>query len=503
MTKIISKTRELRGIKTIQYSIMTMVVMAMLVFSYDTMAKGAPDSFADLAEKLLPSVVNISTIQTIEQNGGQGAEQFPEGSPFRDFFERFNRQNPNGNNQRQEQPPREARSLGSGFFISADGFIVTNDHVIDKADEITVTLVSGETYEAKLIGTDPASDIALIKIEVEEDLIFVDFGDSDKIRVGDWVMAIGNPFGLGGSVTAGIVSARHRNINAGQYDDFIQTDASINKGNSGGPMFDMDGAVIGVNTMIFSPTGGNIGIGFSIPSRDVSRVVGQLKEHGETKRSRIGVTIRGIDEETAESLGIENTEGAIVNDVVPGGPADKAGVIPYDIILSFDGEKIEESRELPRVVSNTTIGKKVAMRVLRNGQVIVLNIVTEELVAANTNGTTAVEEEGDKSPNPQSEEILGLSLTSLNKERREEFLIGEEIEGVFISNLSPQSEGARRGMRPGDVIVQVNQVDVSKISAIKDIIVMAREAGRSAALFRIYRRGQYTLIALPLEEDEK
>jgi serine protease Do len=504
MMKIIAKTREIAGVTTIQYSIATMAMIVILAFSYNAMARGAPDSFADLAAKLLPAVVNISTSQTIEQDEQtQGAEQFPEGSPFRDFFERFNRQDPNGSNQRSPQPPREARSLGSGFIISADGYIVTNDHVIKDADEILVTLVGGKSYDAKLIGTDTASDIALIKIDVDRDLIFVEFGNSDKIRVGDWVMAIGNPFGLGGTVTAGIVSARHRNINAGQYDDFIQTDASINKGNSGGPMFDMDGRVIGVNTMIFSPTGGNIGIGFSIPSHDVTRVVDQLREYGKAKRSRIGVTIRGVDDEMAEALGLGSTDGAIVTDVVPNGPADKAKVLPNDIVLYFGGEKIEESRELPRVVSNTAIGEEVPMRVLRNGKVITLNVITEELMSVAVDGTASAEEQKEEIPNTMNEEILGLNLTSITDARRKEFQIGEEIEGVLISNLSPQSEGAKRGMRPGDVIVQVNQVDVSTLEALKDIIAMAREAGRSAVLFRINRRGQYTLIALPLEDDKK
>jgi len=503
MTKITTKARELMSKRKLQYSMVIMVGLAIFAFSYNAMARGAPDSFADLAERLLPSVVNISTLQTIEQSEEQGGtNQFPEGSPFRDFFERFNRQNPNQQQPQEERPPREARSLGSGFIISDDGYIVTNDHVIKDADEITVTLIDGEKYTATLVGADPASDIALIKIDASEDLAFVGFGNSDTVRVGEWVMAIGNPFGLGASVTAGIVSARHRNINAGQYDDFIQTDASINRGNSGGPMFDMSGDVIGVNTMIFSPNGGNIGIGFSIPSRDVTRVVAQLKEYGETKRSRIGVTIRGVDDDFVAAMGLSSADGAIVITVVPDGPADKAGIIINDIILYFDGEKIEESRELPRVVSNTNIGKEVPMRVLRNGEVIVLNIVTEELMQGPTEGNETEEEE-EPPTNSNEEELLDLSLTSLNDQNREQFSIGEEIEGVLISNLSPYSDGARRGMRPGDVIVQVNQVDVSTISALKDIVTMAREAGRSAVLFRIFRRGQYTLIALPLVEGEE
>jgi len=337
-----------------------------------------PESFADLAEENLDAVVNVSTTQLIDANENRSREDVPPG--FRDFFDDFFEDNPDAEEDEEDPLPQQrALSLGSGFIISPDGYVVTNNHVISDADEISVRTTDGEEYDAVVVGRDPLSDVALLKIEADHDLPFVEFGDSDSIRVGEWVMTIGSPFGLGGTVTVGIVSARNRNINSGPYDDFIQTDASINRGNSGGPMFDMEGKVIGVNTMIFSPTGTNIGIGFAIPSNQVKQVVGQLKEFGKTRRGWMGVTIQTVTDEVAESLGLDNTEGAIISSVVPGGPSDEAGLEPGDIIIVFNRVKVPSSEELPTIVANTTIGVDVEVRVLRNGEEITFTLTTGEL----------------------------------------------------------------------------------------------------------------------------
>ncbi|MEE8258564.1 MAG: trypsin-like peptidase domain-containing protein, partial [Sphingomonadales bacterium] len=345
-------------------------------------------------------------------------------------------------------------------------------------------------------GRDPLSDIALLKIEAGDSLPFVEFGDSDAIRVGEWVMTIGNPFGLGGTVTAGIVSARNRDIGNGNYDDYIQTDASINRGNSGGPMFNMAGEVIGVNTMIFSPTGTNIGIGFAIPSNQVSQVIDQLREFGETKRGWIGVTIQAVTEDVAESLGLENENGAIISSIVEGGPADTAGLIPGDIIIEFMGEAIEEMRELPRVVADTEIGQPVEIVIIRDGEEIELTLVTGELENAAPAEPAPVEEE-ESEPAPE-DKILGMVLKPLDQAAREERDIPEEIEGILIENLNRNSEAAVRGIRPGDVVVQVNLKNVEAIREVEEAITGARRMGRSTVLFRIYRDGSYFIIPLPV-----
>ncbi|MDT8345551.1 MAG: Do family serine endopeptidase, partial [Thermohalobaculum sp.] len=341
----------------------------------------APETFADLAEKLTPAVVNISTSQTVQQPDRQIPGIPPGTLPedfqdlFRDFFERG-----------LPQGPREVQSLGSGFVVSAEGFVVTNNHVIEDADAITVNFANGTSLPAKLIGTDTKTDIALLKVEPTAPLSFVTFGDSDAIRVGDWVLAIGNPFGLGGSVSAGIVSARNRDINAGPYDDFIQTDAAINRGNSGGPLFNMGGKVIGVNTAIISPTGGSVGIGFSVPSNIVATVVTQLREHGQTRRGWLGVHIQTVNPEIAEALGLDGAKGALVSDVAPDGPAAAAGIKAGDVILNFDGRDVTDMRSLPRMVADTPVGKAVRVVIFRDGKTqtvkVDLGLLDEQTAAA-------------------------------------------------------------------------------------------------------------------------
>ncbi|MEM9011436.1 MAG: Do family serine endopeptidase, partial [Pseudomonadota bacterium] len=322
-------------------------------------AQPIANSFADLAEQLSPSVVNITTTQNVARSN-RIDPIVPEGSPFEDFFRDFLDRRRNGR-------PRRSSALGSGFIISADGYIVTNNHVIEEADEIQIELFDGETLPAIVIGRDPQTDIAVLKVEPDEPLPFVQFGDSDAARVGDWVMAIGNPLGQGFSVSAGIISARGRSLR-GSYDDFIQTDAAINRGNSGGPLFNTNGEVIGVNTAILSPNGGSIGIGFAMSSTVVEPVVLQLREFGETRRGWLGVRIQPVDEDVAEALGLEEARGALVADVTTGGPAEEAGIQAGDVILVFDGRDVEEMRDLPRMVAETPIGTSVRVVLFRDGE---------------------------------------------------------------------------------------------------------------------------------------
>ncbi len=461
-----------------------------------------PESFADLAEENLDAVVNVSTSQIIDVNDQRGRENIPPG--FQDFFDDFFNENPGQQDQGDDEDslPRErALSLGSGFIISPDGYVVTNNHVISEADEVTVRLTDEVEYDAVVVGRDPLSDVALLKIDADHDLPYVKFGDSDTIRVGEWVMTIGNPFGLGGTVTVGIVSARNRDINNGPYDDFIQTDASINRGNSGGPMFDMHGNVIGVNTMIFSPTGTNIGIGFAIPSNQVKQVVDQLKEFGRTRRGWMGVTIQGVTDEVAESLGLDSTDGAIVSSVVPDGPSDKAGLKPGDIILEFNGQAVKNSRDLPTIVANTPIGIKVNVVVLRDGKKQTFKVTTGELEVDSEQGQQT-QEENRPAPDAQpSDHFLGMILKPLEDADREQLEIPEDIQGVLIETLSRRSEAAVRGLRPGDVIVQVNLRDVKTVRQVEEAVTGAKRLGRSTVLFRVYRDGSYFHVPLPVGRD--
>jgi serine protease Do len=455
-----------------------------------------PESFADLVEQHQGMVVNISSSQIIKHdNSTQDRPDIPPG--FRDFFDDFMNRNPNDQNGDGPLPPERETSLGSGFLISADGYVVTNNHVISEADEITVTLMSGEEYKAEVVGRDGFSDLALLKIDAGKPLQFATLGDSDKTRVGEWVFTIGNPFGLGGTVTAGIVSARNRDINTGPYDDYIQTDAAINRGNSGGPMFNMKGEVIGVNTMIFSPTGTSIGIGFAIPSNQVKSVVAQLQEFGRTKRGWIGVTIQPVTKEVAESLGLAKAEGAIVSEVVEDGPSAKAGLKPGDIITVFNGEPIEEWRELPRVVASTGIGKTVKLTVLRDGKAREFTVVTGDLE------TNLAPEQAEGAPAPETprepDRILGMVLKPLDNVSRERFDIPDEVTGVLIETLSRSSEAAQHQIRPGDVIAQVNLKAVRTPQDVKAAIAEAKEKGRETVLFRIYRGGSYFHVPVPLD----
>ena len=467
-------------------------------------ARGAPESFADLAEKLLPGVVNISSSQTVQARGeGRGPEmpQFPPGSPFEQFFKDFmERQRPNGapNGPPGRTPPqRRAQSLGSGFIIDSSGIVITNNHVIDGADEISVVLQDNTTLKATVIGRDERTDIAVLKVETDKPLPAVQFGDSDKARVGDWVVAIGNPFGLGGSVTAGIVSARGRNIDQGPYDNFIQTDAAINKGNSGGPLFNMDGEVIGINTAIYSPTGGSVGIGFSIPSNMAKNVVAQLRDFGKARRGWLGVRIQQVSPDIAESVGLREPAGAMVAGVNDDGPADKGKIKSGDIILKFNNQTVKEMRNLPLIVAQTDIGKEVPVTVWRDGKEITLSVRVGELPEDQKQAAAAP----DKKPPPgKSVELagLGMKLAELTPELRAKFSIGPDIKGVVITDIEGGSPGAERGLKPGDVIVEVAQEAVKSPAEVSERVEKARKASRKSVLMLVQSGDSPRFIPLPV-----
>ncbi|WP_420380619.1 DegQ family serine endoprotease [Marivita sp.] len=452
----------------------------------------AQESFADLAEKISPSVVNITTSTTVAgRTGPQGI--VPEGSPFEDFFREF--QDRNGPGDR----PRRSSALGSGFVISEDGFIVTNNHVIEGADEVMIEFFEGFELPAEIVGTDPNTDIALLKVESETPLKFVKFGDSDTARVGDWVMAMGNPLGQGFSVSAGIVSARNRAL-SGTYDDYIQTDAAINRGNSGGPLFNMDGEVIGVNTAILSPNGGSIGIGFSMASNVVTRVVDQLKEFGETRRGWLGVRIQDVTEDVAEALGLASAKGALVSDV-PEGPAMEAGMQAGDVIVSFDGREVEDTRGLVRQVGNTEVGKSVRVVVNRDGETQTLLVTLGRREEAES-AVPASQPGPDEEEAPMSMELMGLTLSPLSSEIREQLELPESAKGLAVMDVDETSEAFEKGLRAGDVITEAGQAQVLAISDLEDRIAEAKDAGRKSILLLVRRAGDPRFVALSIAEDE-
>ena len=455
-------------------------------------AQGRPDSFANLADRLLPTVVNISTTQKVEDSGKR--QQFEEF--FKDFFDR--RRGENGEPQQQPRGPRRApSSLGSGFVIDESGYIVTNYHVIEGADEVTVRFHDDTTMSAEIIGRDDKTDLALIKVDTDRELQAADWGDSDATRIGDWVLAIGNPFGLGGTVTAGIVSARSRDINAGPYDDFIQTDASINRGNSGGPMFNTDGQVIGVNTAIFSPSGGSIGIGFAIPSSIAHNVIDQLREFGDVRRAWLGVRIQTVTEELAEGLRLDEARGALVASVSDGGPAAEAGIRQGDVILSFDGEKVTEMRNLPRMVAETRIGKTVDVGIWRKGerqtvQVELGKLDDEKLARFQDQQSTPDQQQGRQ----QSSSALGMSLAQLDKQARQKYGLDDQASGVVITEVDPGSSAAEKGLSPGDVIVEVDQEEVSTPTQLADKVEAARKEGYRVVTLLVYTQGDFRWVAV-------
>lgn len=454
-------------------------------------ARGPGDSFADLAERLSPAVVNITTTTTVAGREQRERPRVPRGSPLEELFPDLFGPEGDNNNRRSQ---RRANALGSGFIISAEGLVVTNNHVIDGADEIQVELFSGEMLDAVLIGTDAKTDIALLKVDADEDLPFVNFGNSDVARVGDWVLAIGNPLGQGFSVSAGIISARNRSLR-GTYDDYIQTDAAINKGNSGGPLFNMDGDVIGVNTAIISPTGGSIGLGFSQASNVVTKVVDQLQEFGETRRGWLGVRIQDLDEDVAEALGLDTIAGALVSDV-PEGPAAEAGIQAGDVILSFDGREVENTRELVKAVGFAPVGKAVRVEVFRDGETQVLNVV----LGRREDAERAESGSGESLTPPEvtEQETMGMRFSSLTDEVRQRMNLGDAAKGVVVLDIDEASDAFDKGIRQGDLIVEVGQNPVETAKEAVDALSAAREAGRKSVLLLIRRDGNPRFVALSL-----
>lgn len=481
-----------------------LAVTAALIFTPPALAqRGAPDSFAPLAEKTLPSVVNISTSQTIQnKQGGRGAvpmPDFPPGSPMEEFFRDFL--------ERQQQgqgAPRKAQSLGSGFIIDASGYIVTNNHVIEGADEITVIFQDADQTElkAKLIGTDKETDLALLKVEAKQKLTALKWGDSDVLKVGDWVVAIGNPFGLGGTVTAGIVSARARDIGAGRFDDFIQTDAAINQGNSGGPLVNLAGDVVGINSAIYSRTGGSVGIGFAIPSSMARTVIEEIRKAGKVRRGWLGVQIQSVTPEIAESMGLAHHKGALVGTVTEGSPAAEAGLKPGDVILTFDGKEVANNRTLPRMVAGTPVGTKVNVGISRKGTPVNVTVALaefpEEPAAAEEEGA-AEEQAPGKGAVQQQVDALGLTVSSISPDLRKQFELAEGTKGVVITKVNPNAPPQSRQLRPGDVVLEVSQQPVTTPAEVQDRVTKAKTAGQKAVLLLVERRGEQTFLALSLE----
>ncbi|MCV6823849.1 Do family serine endopeptidase [Halocynthiibacter sp. SDUM655004] len=464
-------------------------MILLLLQSVMAAARGAPESFADLADRVSPAVVNITTTTTVAQPAMPGPI-VPEGSPFEDFFRDFLDRRGGPNNQ-----PQRSQALGSGFVISEDGFIVTNNHVIDGADEIMVEFFSGDELPAKLIGRDANTDIAVLKVESEGPLPFVTFGDSDVARVGDWVLAVGNPLGQGFSVSAGIISARNRAL-SGTYDDYIQTDAAINRGNSGGPLFNMDGEVIGVNTAILSPNGGSIGIGFSMSSAVVTKVVDQLKEFGETRRGWLGVRIQDVDEGVAEALGLEKAAGALVTDV-PEGPAREAGIQAEDVIVSFDGVEVTDTRSLVRQVGATDVGKTVRVVVVRDGEETTLKIKLGRRETADGSGD--VPDTSGESAAPEVESMLGMTVSTLTPAIRDELGLSDSSTGLVIQEIDQTSEAFEKGLRVGDVIEEAGQQAVETVAELEAQIASAKDAGRKSLLLLVRRGGEPRYTALTLQ----
>jgi serine protease Do len=494
MSTIILNKKKSKKLISFSYIADSLIKLLLVLFlsilsNIASVAKDLPDSFADLVERLSPAVVNITTTAVVPQR-----EQFnpmvPRGSPFEEFFRDFMEKQQPGDQQPRRQ--RRGTALGSGFIISPDGLLVTNNHVIENADEIKIEMLNGSTLEAKVLGTDPKTDIALLKVNSEIDLPYVKFGNSDKSRVGDWVLAIGNPLGQGFSVSAGIISARGRDLQ-GPYDDFIQTDAAINRGNSGGPLFNTDGEVIGVNTAILSPNGGSIGIGFSMSSAVVEKVIDQLREYGETRRGWLGVRIQNLNEEVAEALGLEDIGGALVTDV-PGGPAQKAGIRSGDVIIEFDGKKIEDSSALVKVVGDSEVGKEVKVLIWREGAEKIIFVVLGRLETVQIS---------DNSSDNQDQKILyfaGMSLVSISDDLRKRFDIPEEVTGVLVTEVKDDSAARARGINVGDVIQKVDQVEVDSPSSIVKMVDEAKSKNKMSVLLLVKRGMNGRFVAIPVGE---
>ncbi len=472
------------------------------------LAKGT-ESLADLAASVTDAVVNISASQLVEQKQASAMPKLPPGTPFDDLFEEFfkrqlqRRGGPGGggdNGGGDDQPhSHRSNSLGSGFIVDPSGIVITNNHVIEGANDVTVILTDGTKLKAEIVGKDAKVDVAVLKVKPEHPLKAVPFGDSDKMRVGDPVMAVGNPFGLGGTVTAGIVSARNRNIDSGPYDNYIQTDASINKGNSGGPLFDMAGEVIGINTAILSPSGGSIGIGFATPANTVLPVIDQLRQFHEVRRGWLGVRIQNVDEGIAESLGLGTPRGALVAGIDDKGPAKPAGIKAGDVIVKFDGKDVKESRDLPKIVASTPVGKDVQVGIVRDGRD---QDLTVKLGRLDDTEKLAALEKGPSEDLPKSavQSALGMELSMLSDDVRKKFSIKDTVKGVAVMAVDPNSSASDKAIKPGDVVVEINQIAVTDPADVALKIKAIKDTGKKTALLLVSNgQGEVRYIALALE----
>lgn len=481
------------------------------VLTTSALARG-PENISDVAEQVIDAVVNVSTKQSVDMDSN-AMPQLPPGSPFEEFFDEFfkNRSRPGVPNGRKGQngprgqsdenngPARRVNSLGSGFIIDPSGLVVTNNHVIADADEINVILNDGTTMKATIVGRDTKTDLALLKVNPTKPLKAVKFGDSDKLRLGEWVIAIGNPFSLGGTVTAGIVSARNRDINSGPYDNYIQTDAAINRGNSGGPLFNLNGEVIGVNTAIISPSGGSIGIGFAVPSKTVVPVIDQLREFKEVRRGWLGVRIQQVSDEIADSLNIKPARGALVAGIDDKGPAKPGGIVPGDVIVNFDGKAVKEMRDLPRIVADTPVGKDVKVVIIRKGHE---ETKVVKLGRLEDNDKQAALQTKKDMPQEKSvvKKALGLDLADITVDLRKRHKIKDKIQGVLIVGVDPNSDAAEKHLSPGMVVAEVQQQKVSSISELQSRIDQLKKAGKkSVVLLVVSPDGDPNFVALSLQ----
>jgi serine protease Do len=464
-------------------------------------AARGPENVADVAEQVIDAVVNISTSQKVEARAGNMPDVAP-GSPMEEFFDEFFKNRRGGQGGDQDRGPRRVNSLGSGFIIDPSGLVVTNNHVIADADEINVILNDGTKLPAELVGKDSKSDLALLRVHYDKPLKSVKFGNSDKLRLGEWVIAIGNPFSLGGTVTAGIVSARNRDINSGPYDNYIQTDAAINRGNSGGPLFNLDGEVIGVNTAIISPSGGSIGIGFAVPSSSAIAVIDQLRQFGETRRGWLGVRIQQVTDDIAESLSIKPPHGALVAGVDDKGPAKPAGIEPGDVVVKFDGHDVKEMHDLPRIVADTPVGKEVEVVIIRKGKEETHRVKIGRLEDGEK--LAAADPSKDNAPAPKSavQKTLGLELSNLSDDLRKKFKVRDNVKGVLITGVdsSVAASAPDKRLSPGDVIVEVQYQGVGNPADLQSRIDQLKTQGKKVAVLLVSNPdGETRFVALSLQ----
>jgi serine protease Do len=462
-------------------------------------AARGPDAIADVAEKVIDAVVNISTSQSLAAKASP-TPQLPPGSPFEEFFDEFFKNRRDGDRGGRGGSPRRVNSLGSGFIIDAAGIVVTNNHVISEADEVHVILNDGTRLKAEVIGRDQKIDLAVLRVTPTKPLRAVSFGDSDKLRLGEWVIAIGNPFMLGGTVTAGIVSARNRDINSGPYDNYIQTDASINRGNSGGPLFNLEGEVIGVNTAIISPSGGSIGIGFAVPSKTVVAVIDQLRQYGETRRGWLGVKIQPVTEEIGEALNIKPARGTLIAGIDDKGPAKAAGIETGDVILKFDGKDIKETRDLTRMVADTPVDKEVEVVIIRKGKEEKKTVKVGRLEDSDKK-LASITAHGPAEEKPAAvKKALGLDLADINDDLRRKYDIKDNVKGAVVTAVEQNSSAAEKQMKPGDTIVEISQVAVASAADVQKRVDQLKKEGRKSALFLVANKdGETRFVALNLQ----